>query len=863
MARPLLVFRSTFSQLLGTSAMAQQRPADRNVAHRPLKKDSRLASRYLDRNRSDRLARRVQNALGFRFFLGLFGMLVAIFSGALLVEAASVFTAYTTDLPPVNALANEMTFKSTQILDRNGKILYRVNDENGGKRIPVHLGDVSQPLIDATIATEDKDFYSNAGIDPMGIARALWQNLVAGEIAQGASTITQQLAKNVLIDREARTDKTYVRKIQEAALAFRISELYSKSEILEMYLNQVYYGHLSYGIEAAAETYFGKHAGELNLAEAALLAGLPQAPSDYDPYINPEKAKDRRGHVLDRMVEQGYVTSQEAERTKTADLGILPQRPEPFEAPHFVLYIRQLLEDKYGPNVVYHQGLKVTTTLDLDMNKMAEDAIKAHMQALETQDANNAAVVSIDPKTGEILAMVGSRDYFEDSIAGEVNMAVAPRQPGSTIKPIEYSLAFMKGWGPETLIADERASFPNTAPYLPDYRPYNFDGKFDGPMTIRYALANSKNIPAVKTLMFDTVPDFVDYAAQLGIHFEKPEVYGLSLALGAGSVSPLRMASAYAALDNNGVYHQPVAILKVEDWKGNVLEEWHQGDGRQVIGPVQAYMITSILSDNWTRTPLQGPNSVLRLSDRPAAAKTGSTDDYKDSWTIGYTPDLSTAVWVGNTDNRAMREVLGSMGAGKIWHTFMENVHKGKPVQEFTVPPGAREYKLCLDTGQPAYEGCRRVLSEVYPETYTPAEYAIVPGLTESPTAFQPRPGNQGRPLGLTVSDSGFALVPVPTPGQAWELAPPEPGLPPVPVGVAPVRYPSIDGEQPSPTPSAPAPASSPPQPAPASSPAPAGPAAASQQTTQPTPAPPTATPNPAEPSTPVPAATPAPTPGP
>ena len=761
--------------------MAQHDPRLRNGQRGDIRKNRGLTSRYLDRTRAQRLSRMPRSALGWRFFL-LFGV-VLIGAGLIVLTAGvgSVFATYTTDLPPVNELSKEFSFKTTQILDRNGTLLYQIDDQNGGRRFPVHLGDVSQNLIDATVATEDKDFYSNSGIDPIGIARAVWQNMVQGQLVQGASTITQQLAKNVLIDRSERDQKSYIRKMQEAALAFKISQQYSKDQVLEMYLNQVYYGHLSYGIEAAARTYFGKSAKDLDVAEASLLAGLPQAPSQYDPVINLEAAKKRQSHVLDRMVQQNYITQEQADWARQEVLKLQTGAKEPFEAPHFVMYVRQLLEQKYGANVVYRLGLKVTTTLDLRMNRIAENAINAHMENLRIQNANNAGLVALNPRTGEIMAMVGSRDYYDNSIAGEVNMATSPRPPGSTIKPIEYVTAFMRGWGPETIITDEPTRFPNTQSYLPDYTPHNFDFKFDGPMTIRYALSNSKNIPAIKSLMFATIPEFLKVAEGFGIHLDKPEVYGLSLGLGAASVSLLNMVGAYAAIDNYGSYHPPVAILKVEDWQGNVMEQFQPTRGRQVVSPVQAYMITSILSDNWARTPLQGPNSALLLS-RPDAAKTGSTDDYKDSWTIGYTPDLAAGVWVGNTDNKPMKEVLGSMGAGRIWHSFMEDVHLGAPVEEFVPPPGIREYKVCLETGQAPTSDCDNVLTEVWPETYTPAEYAIVPGLPAPNMSLRGDSVKAGKILGQTVTQAGQNLQPIPTlmPGEKRPTPMPGPTTGPI-----------------------------------------------------------------------------------
>lgn len=726
-----------------------------------------LTSRYLARTRSQRLARRPQSRLGPGFFLliasSLMGTAMLILFGAVY----TVYAEYTSDLPQLSMLSNRLTFKTTQIMDRKGRLLYEVYDRDGGRRTPIHLGDTSPHVINGTIATEDKDFYSNIGFDPLRIATAAWHNLVEGQIVSGASTITQQLAKNVLLEEDERDEQSYARKLREGILAYQISQAYPKDEILEMYLNEIYYGHLSYGIEAAADTYFGKRSRDLTLAEAAMLVGLPQAPSRYDPFVNPQAAMERQIHVLDRMVAEGYISVEEAEEAKTERLRLSQRQHVGIRAPHFVMYVRELLETRYGANLVYRGGLKVTTTLDLDWNRLAEAAIRERLENLRTQNANNAALVAIDPTTGEILAMVGSKDYYDESIDGQVNVAIAPRQPGSTIKPIVYAAAFSKGWAPSTIVVDSATAFPN-APGQPPYRPLNFDHKFDGPMTVRHALANSKNIPAVKALMYVGIPDFVKIAESLGLRFQNPEVYGLSLGLGAGGASLLQMVGAYSALANYGVSLPPTAILRIEDAEGRVIEEYSPPDGRQLLSPVHSYMVTSILSDNTAREPLQGPTSPLLLS-RPAAAKTGSTDSYRDSWLIGYTPNVVTGVWVGNTDNSPMREVLGSMGAGRIWNRFMEDVHVGTPVVDFEPPPGVREYRICKETGRPPTEDCQRELIEVYPTGYSHVTWANIEGLTEvTPVATA---------VGQTVSEGGTALQPTPTlrPGAPTPTPLPEP----------------------------------------------------------------------------------------
>lgn len=742
--------------------MSRNGPAFQRGERTYLRRNPAISSKYLARTRSDRAARRPETRIGLGFFALLAAVLGAAAFTVALGTAASVYADLTTDLPPLSQLTNRLSFKTTEILDRNGKLLYEIYDRDGGRRTPVHLADVSQELINATLATEDKDFYTNAGFDPFGTARAFWLNVTEGTLTQGASTITQQLARNVLLDRDERSDKSYTRKVREAVLAVRMSERYSKDEILEMYLNEIYYGHMSYGIEAAAQTYFGKHAADLNLGEASLLAGLPQAPSDYDPFVDMKSAKERQDHVLNRMVNQGYLTVDEAELARTASLSLKPAEGVAIQAPHFVFYVRQLLEQKYGASLVYKGGLKVTTTLNLDWNKKAEDAIHAHLETLKSQDANNAALVALEPGTGQILAMVGSKDYYDSTIDGQVNVATSRRQPGSTIKPIVYVTAFTKGWSPATIIVDDRTVFPNSPG---PYAPANFDNKFDGPMTVRHALSNSKNIPAIKTLMFDGIADFLKVAEGFGIRIDSPERYGLSLALGGGEARLLDMVSAYSVFDNSGVLVPATAILRIEDPDGNVLYSYEPPLGRQVVGAPQAYMITSVLSDNTAREPLQGPNSPLKLT-RPAAAKTGSTDDYKDSWTIGYTPNLVTGVWVGNTDSKPMKEVVGALGAGRIWNRFMEDVHSGTPVRDFSPPPGIREYRACRETGGPATPDCPHPLVEVFTESYTYTRNAEIPGLP--PQKFN----EYGWAIGMTFSGAGMQLQPtaVATPG-GWQPA--------------------------------------------------------------------------------------------
>jgi 1A family penicillin-binding protein len=632
-----------------------------------------------------------------------------------LIGATTVYAYYALTLPPAEELGAHSLFMSTKIYDRHGALLYEAFDANAGRRTVVPLEDMPQDLIDATVATEDKTFYSNPGFDPLAIVRAVWLNVTEGEIVSGASTITQQLVKLIFLSPE----QTYTRKIQEAVLAQEITRRYTKDQILEIYLNEIYYGNMSYGIEAAAETYFGKHARDLSLAEASLLAGLPQSPSIYDPYTNLEAAKGRQKVVLGLMVKEGYITSSQADVARAEELDFTPLRVD-MKAPHFVVYIRKLLEDKYGTEMVYRGGLRVHTTLDLQMQDVAQEVAQQRVAELADRHVTNAAVVSLIPQTGEILVMLGSVDFWDEEIDGQVNVALALRQPGSSIKPVNYLAAFEKGWTAATMIMDVRTEFPN--PPNPPYVPKNYDGQEHGPVLVRQALACSYNIPAVKTLQFVGVPDMMAMASRLGIStFTDPERYGLSLTLGGGEVMLLEHTGAYAVLANGGVRVPPVAILSIEDSEGRVIEEYQPPSGEQVVSPQHAYLITSILSDNEARTPAFGPSSPLMLS-RPAAAKTGTTDDWKDSWTVGYTPDLVTGVWVGNADNTPMDHVAGSTGAGHIWHDFMERVLADTPARDFPVPSGLVTAVICSRSGLAPTDLCPETRTEIFVDGTAPTE---------------------------------------------------------------------------------------------------------------------------------------------
>jgi 1A family penicillin-binding protein len=626
-----------------------------------------------------------------------------------------LYAYYARDLPDPGTLSHRQLFQTARILDRNGKLLQEVNDPSGGRRTLVHLSDVPQVMRDATTAAEDASFYENPGFDVRAVIRATYQWIRSGTPQSGASTITQQLVKNTLLGPE----QTAERKIKEAFLAMELTRRYSKDQILEMYLNEISYGNQAYGIEAASETYFGKPAKELTLAEASLLAGLPQAPAYYDPYTNMPAARERQAYVLEQMLRTGAITEAERDAAANAPIILTPRAANtPQEAPHFVTYVRQLVEDQFGTEALYREGLQITTSLDLDLQHAAEEAARSHIADIRARNATNAALVAIQPNTGEVLAMLGSVDFNDASINGQVNVALAVRQPGSTLKPFTYVTAFAKGWNPTSMLWDIPTTFPG------GYKPNDFDNKFPGPMSVRDALAQSRNIPAVEALQFVGVPDMVATAHRMGINdLREPDRYGLSVTLGGGEVKLLDLTYAYSVFANGGRQvgadipqdrHEagyrdfdPAAILKITDSSGKVLYDYTPPQGSQLVDPRLVYQITSILSDDKARQPTYGANSPLVLAGHPAAAKTGTTDEYRDSWVVGYTPDLVTGVWVGNTDNTPMKDVLGVAGAGQIWHAFMTGALQGTPAHAFDPPQGVVQAEVCALSGMLPTEDCR------------------------------------------------------------------------------------------------------------------------------------------------------------
>lgn len=641
---------------------------------------------------------------------GILGIIVMLL---LIVGGIATYVYFMATLPSPDQLQGRAEAQSTKIRDRNGEMLYEVFDINslsGGRRTVVPIDKIPPVLKQATIATEDPSFYSNPGVDLRGIARAIYYNARYGRIVQGGSTITQQLVKTTLLTPEV----TIQRKVYEAFLAYQVTRAYPKDKILEFYLNAIFYGNQSYGIEAAAQTYFNKRAQDLDLAEASLLAGLPQAPALYDPCTDASAALARQKSVLSLMMDAKYISEQQAdaasaEMDKTLKSDVFKKRCNQgvgIKAPHFVTYVRQILEDEYGPDIVYRGGLNVTTTIDLKLQKIAEEEAQKQVTALKAQKVTDAALVAIDPRTGEILAMLGSADYFNDAIQGQVNVVTSLRQPGSSIKPINYVAAFEKGWAPATVISDVTTRFPIQG--NPDYVPHNYDNREHGLVPIRTALASSFNIPAVKTLQFVTVPTMIDMSRRFGITtFKDPKNYGLALTLGGGEVKLLELTSAYGVFANGGTRVPPTPFLKITDPNGRVLFDLKTTPTKPipVIDPRYAYQITSILSDASARAPGFGAGSALKLS-RPAAAKTGTTDDWKDNWTLGYTPDLVTGVWVGNANGTAMEHISGITGAAPLWRNFMERALVGKPVVNFVQPKGLTSVEVCNESGLPPTDLC-------------------------------------------------------------------------------------------------------------------------------------------------------------
>jgi 1A family penicillin-binding protein len=635
----------------------------------------------------------VLKLLGLGLFLLVFGSLI-------------IFVYYAKDLPRPEKFTERSLIQSTKIYDRSGEhLLYEIYGEE--KRTWVSLDGIPDDMQKGVIATEDATFYSNPGIDLKGIARAILADLKIKKFTYGGSTIPQQLIRSTFLT----LDKTPQRKIREIILTLELSRRYSKDQILEWYLNQVPFGRNAYGVEAAAQSYFGKPVTDISLSEAATLAALIQSPSYYSAEEHLQELTDRKNYVLDRMTAEGYINKDDAANAKNEAVDFV-KSTQPIQAPHFVMYVKDYLIQKYGEEFLQQNGLKVYTSLDWDLQQAAEKIVKQGAKANEAYHAYNASLVSIDPKTGEILAMVGSKDWFADPypkgcVPGSdclfepyPNVALRGRQPGSSFKPFVYATAFKKGYDDKYVVIDEETNFGIWGGQ--SYIPQNYDGKFRGPVTLRQALSQSLNVPSVKVLAYLAgLDDSIQTAKDFGITtLDNPSsFYGLAIVLGGGEVKLLDMVSAYGVFATEGLMVPPVAILKIENSQGSIIEE-NKKNPHRVLDKEPARLINDILSDNEARAPMFGPNSLMHFQDYQVAAKTGTTQDYRDGWIIGYTPTIVTGVWTGNNDNSPMSREPGIVIAGPIWRAFMDQAMPKFPKENFTKPLPSPATSTLPDMGQ-------------------------------------------------------------------------------------------------------------------------------------------------------------------
>ncbi len=645
----------------------------------------------------------------------------------------SVYIYIFKDLPPIDSLSTQTPPLTSHIRDRNGTELYKVYSQQN--RTLVKLSDMPLALRQATIAIEDAEFYSHSGFSLRGMLRALRKNIESGQTVEGGSTITQQLVKTALLSPE----QTLRRKLRELVLAIEVESKFSKDQILELYLNRVGFGGAAYGVEEAAQTYFGKSVKDLDLAQSAVLAGLPASPTTYSPFgTHPELAKKRQQEVLQRMVSEGYISWAEAAAASGQELKFaLPATN--ILAPHFVMYVREILAQKYGSEVLEHGGLDVITSLDLVTQELAQSAVTEEVNKVAYLRISNGAAMVTNPQTGEILAMVGSRDYFDTAHDGNVNVPLRPRQPGSSIKPINYAFAFSHNFTPASTIDDLPVTYKVSG--QPDYTPVNYDGKYHGRVTLRTALASSYNIPAVKVLAANGVANMINLGQQMGIStWNETNRFGLSLTLGGGEVTMADMAVAYGTFANDGLRVDLHPIFQGRDAQGRMVEEFRCPQpishlqlittveaaeaateithcaAQKVLDPRVAFLISNILSDNAARTPAFGPNSDLNLPG--VAVKTGTTNNLRDNWTIGYTANRLVAVWVGNNDNTPMSYVAsGVTGASPIWRRIFNELVKANPPPGFTPPQDLVQANVCTITGELACPGCPTKTEYFIPST--------------------------------------------------------------------------------------------------------------------------------------------------
>ncbi len=662
--------------------------------------------------------------------------LLTITAAILIGAGVFVYAWLFADLPSIDRVQAGLTLPSTRIYDRHGRLLYEIlaDSSTGGRNTAIALDAIPQHCQNAAISIEDANFYAHPGVDLVGVARAAWINLRGGEVIAGGSTITQQVARNLLLDPSQRAERTVERKLREMILAVRLQNAYSKADVLALYLNQSYFGNLAYGIDAAARAYFGKSAGDLSLAECALLAGLLQAPAAYDPLTNLSAARDRQSIVLDLMARDGHISAEQAAAARTEELQFAAS-PFPIEAPHFVMAVITQLERTYGA-ALYRDGLDVITTVDLDWQRAAQRVVNYHLDGLNNPidagsvpaEANNGALVAIDPYTGQVLTMLGSPNYFDESIDGAVNAALALRQPGSALKPFTYAAALNPTLDdPMTaasMILDVRTPFVTRR--LESYTPLNFGLVENGPVLVREALASSFNIPAVVALDHVGIEGMVSLSANAGLQsLAENSSVDLAITLGGGEVRLLDLTQAYSIFPNGGYRVDPAFILSVTTRAGESLYEWTppRAETRtQVLDPRISFIISDILSDNSARIRAFGANSALNIG-RPAAAKTGTTTDYRDNWIVGYTPNLVVGVWVGNADNTPMVDVTGVSGAAPIWNAFMREALRGQPVIDFAPPDGLIRREVCALSGLLATPDCPRRRMEWFIPDTEPIEF--------------------------------------------------------------------------------------------------------------------------------------------
>lgn len=654
--------------------------------------------------------------------MALFIVVTAISTALGVVGTMRAYKDVNANLPDAAAVATD-TFQTTEIYARDGTLLQEVDNPDYGWRTFMPLDQMAPDFVNATVASEDSTFWTNEGVEPYAILRGGFIN-ISGAGSSGGSTITQQLVRSIYPDQISGLDISYTRKGREALAAYALNRAYSKTDILTMYVNQIYYGARSYGVEAASNTYFNKHASELTLAESSLLAGLPQSPSYYDPTENFEVAKIRQQYVLNQMVKYRYITRDQADDAFNEPLNIRESRTgQVNEAPHFTEYVRQFIIKHYGEEALYG-GLKVTTSIDLDLQASAEQIVANGVADMAQYNRNNAAMVIMAPWSGEVLAMVGSADFENALINGEVNYATSLIQPGSSMKPIVYAGAFEKGWNPGTVVMDIPTTWSN--PGGEDYKPNNYSKTFYGAVPVRTALANSFNIPAVKATEFVGVQGVMDVASRMGLEDSlgaDASVYGLSIGLGAGEVQLVEHTNAYGTLANNGKHVPQHPIIKIEDSQGNVLydltREQVDKESSQAVPSGNAYQVTSILTDNKSRSLVFGENNLFGNTQttlgRQTAAKSGTTENWRDLWTMGYTTDVAIGVWVGNSGSDNPEELVeldGIQAAGPIWQDMMVEIHNnpgfaklllgpdGKAMpKDFPVPPDVSQQDICGATG--------------------------------------------------------------------------------------------------------------------------------------------------------------------